>query len=86
MEGKIALIRNIIQTPSGAVHLVYETFNQVKPFFSYPVSSEFIGISAVSGLSGQLSATSPSNITKKFVLLPCGQSHIAMPLLHISQP
>ena len=82
VNGNVSLICNICESPSGAVHVVYDRFRSVRSFFTTPLDSAVLGIYLVSQPKGQLEMTEISNVHTKYVLLPVQDASVAVPLLH----
>ena len=76
----ICLVRNIISSGGESI-VLYDRFHSKKAFFTYPVKSDKFGIFEVSS-PGQQRVALASDICKKYVLLPHGVVHIAIPMLH----
>ncbi|MES9901557.1 MAG: hypothetical protein ABW168_02610 [Sedimenticola sp.] len=79
----VALVRNILSQNEDADKLVvYEKYNNMRNFFTYPLPSMNLRITKVSGLSGQLHVASVSEIQCKCVLLPFQRKFVAFPMIH----
>lgn len=76
----VALVRNILLHESK-IHVVVEKFRNVAEFFSYPVSSRFLGIHSVCDPCGLVDVVPASEITAKCVLPFCNK-FVSIPLLH----
>jgi hypothetical protein len=77
----VALIQNILQCETG-VYVVYKVFGSHKAFFTYPLDSEKLDIHLVEGVSEVLYVSNVELIKGKYVLLPFGRAHVAMPVIH----
>lgn len=81
-SGRVALVKNILQSPSGRTYVVCQYFDKYKPFFDHPLDSSCLGIKMVSGLTDQLQVLSVTDVARKIILLPFRDCFVALPLLH----
>ena len=82
LNGEIVIIRNILHSPLGETFVVYTHFKKCESFFQYPMDSLRLGIYMVSELSDDTHVGLMDDFTKKMVLLPFKDKHVAMPQLH----
>lgn len=83
INGSVALVRNIVSTADKcSVFIIYETFDNMHDFFTYPLKSSNLGIYKVSQLQGRLRVSPLSLIACKYFMLPFKQSFVCIPLLH----
>lgn len=81
IDSEVALVQNIIQCETE-VYIVYKPFLVHKAFFSYPLDSRKLDIHVVEHVSDILHVINVKSIMGKYVLLPFGRAHIAMPVIH----
>lgn len=87
MNGKIGLIRNILQdrTVADEYHpgyIMFEEFSCVEPFYSTPVDSQQLNVFFVSKMSGINSVHPLSDVTTKYVKLPYKNGVVVCPQIH----
>jgi hypothetical protein len=78
---QIVIVDRIINSQEG-IRLMYREFTDAVDFFIYPCQSSLIGIYQVTKLSSVSHICLLSDVASKCVLLPAGQSKVAIPLLH----
>ncbi|XP_070404835.1 uncharacterized protein [Nothobranchius furzeri] len=82
VEGKVAVVRNIVQLFSGAMYIVCQFYDKQDCFCRYPTDLSCLGIRTVAQLSDHLYGVPVTNLTKKLVLLPLRDGHVVFPQLH----
>ncbi|XP_032404414.1 uncharacterized protein LOC116709852 [Xiphophorus hellerii] len=82
VEGRVAVIRNIIQLLSGAMYTVCQFYEQQDCFCRYPIDSSCLGIRTMTQLSDHLYGVPVTSLTKKLVVLPLRNGHVVFPQLH----
>ncbi len=77
----VCLVRNILLNPTdGEVFIVYEQFLVARAFYSYPLSSNALGIYQVTLPSGHMEVCHVREITEKYLLLPHEEYFITFPM------
>ena len=82
--GKVAIVRNILCTADEETHILYELFENVESFHTYPLDTTCLSVYEVSKLSKTYQVACIQDLTKKFVLLPFKNKYVAMPQLHMN--
>ena len=83
ISNEVVLIRNIIDCGTKSVAIIaYQRFHNQEAFFEYPLSSTDLNIHKVSSLDGEVRYASVQEVTGKYVLLPCSNEFVALPLIH----
>ena len=78
----IGVVVNILQD-NFSTRIVFQKFEKMAPFFTYPFNSRDIDVFLVSDINIQLHHCNVLEVTKKMVLLPFRNDLlVAMPLLH----
>ncbi len=80
--GAIVVAKNIVKTRDSQIFILYNVFQNVENFFTYPCNSKDVDIFMVSQLATTLSVSRLIDIKGKYVLLPYKDSFAAVPLLH----
>ncbi|KAL7401006.1 hypothetical protein ABVT39_021403 [Epinephelus coioides] len=70
VEGRVAVVRNILEVLSGAMYTVCQFYERQGCFYDYPIDSSCVGIRTVTQLSDQLHGVPATDLTKKLILLP----------------
>lgn len=84
LSDAVVIVVNIYTPQDDSdVYIAHQEFKEVKPFFHIPLDSSFLGIRTVSKLSDHVKFANVKSITKKCVLLPVNNEHVAFPLLHL---
>ena len=78
----VVLVRNFVKK-DGECFVVYQKFKKLRPFYTYPVASDELGVYSVSHLDSGLRFASVTHLKKKCILLSLGGKSVAFPLLHI---
>lgn len=76
------LIRNILSNDTKFVKIVCESFENVLPYFAYPLPSSDLGIHKVSGRCGTYDVFSLSDIKLKYFRLPLKDDYVVVLLVH----
>jgi len=82
IDGKPALVRNILRDQSSNGFVVYQQFSCLSSFYTYPFPSDCMDIFCVSGSMQNIAVAPVTQITKKCCCLSDGLQHIVVPLLH----
>jgi len=82
VEGRVAVVKNIVQLFSGAMYAVCQFYDREGCFCSYPLDSSCVGIKTVTQLSGRLHGVPVTDLTEKLILLPFQDGSVAFPQLH----
>lgn len=80
----IGLIKNIlVRKDGGQVMILFESFGNISPFFTSPLSSSDLGVYKVSHPRGRLDIVPLSEIMCKYVMLPYKNDFfVVIPLIH----
>lgn len=81
-DNRVSLIRNDLVSPTAEIVAVCEFFNAGSCYYYYPINCSSLGITVVSGLTGQLFVVPVAQLSKKLVLLPMTDVYVALPQLH----
>ena len=81
LRNEIVVVCNIIKI-EGDVLLIYQKFCFQDDFYCYPLQSSKLGIFQVSHLSNEKLVGRLSDFKRKMVLLPFGNTFVAIPLLN----
>jgi hypothetical protein len=84
INGKVALAHNFVEA-NETKHVIYQTFEDCNPFFTYPTSPSNFHIFSVSQPNHCLEVTLVSAIDSKCVLLSKDGTTVAIPFLHTLQ-
>lgn len=82
IDTRVSLVRNVLVSPAADIFAVCEFFYAGTCFFDNPINSSSLGITVVSGLTGQLLVVPVAQLSKKLVLLPMTDVFVALPQLH----
>ena len=82
VDGKVAVLKNIIEVSTGDIYAVCQFFEKQECFYRYPLDSSLVGISMVSKLSEELRGVAMTDLTEKLVLLPVQEGNVAFIQLH----
>ena len=70
VNGKVAVVRNIVEFLGGEIYAVCQFFEKQGSFGQYPADSTFVGIKRVTNLSEELCSVALIELTEKLILLP----------------
>lgn len=82
VEGRVAVVRNIVESVSGEVYPVCQFYERQCCHFDYPFESFCVRIRKVTHLSGHLHGVPVKDLTTKLILLPVQDGNVAFPQLH----
>lgn len=82
VEGKVAVVRNVIQLLSGEMYTVCQFYEKQDCFCKYTIDSCCLGIRTATQLSEQHCGIPVTSLTKKLILLPLQDIHVVFPQLH----
>ncbi|XP_013886300.1 uncharacterized protein LOC106534268 [Austrofundulus limnaeus] len=77
----ICCICNIVECSDG-VYVIYKKFSHKSLFFTYPFSSDYLNIYAISQTSDTLECVNVSELVQKCAVLPHRDGFVAIPLFH----
>jgi len=81
INGSVAIVRNFVES-KGCQFVIFQTFANCEPFFTYPASSSDFEIFSVSCPRKKLEIASLAAISNKCVQLSRNGKNVAIPLLH----
>ena len=82
VDGRVAVVRNIVELSSGAMHAVCQFYERQESFYGYPIDSSQVGIKRVTHLSQELHGVPVTDLTEKLILLPLEEGNVAFSQLH----
>jgi len=81
-NGDIVAVQNIIMGHDGHIGIVFKKFRSYDNLFIYPLESKTIGIVKLASVSTKLHHCNATEAARKYVVLPCKDSFIGIPLIH----
>ena len=80
-NSKIFILKNIV-IEEEIPYLIMQEYCSKEPMFEFPISSEDLGIYKLSNLGTDYTVEKLSNITCKYILVPCSNYVYGVPLLN----
>ncbi len=65
VEGRVAVVKNIVELSPGALYAVCQFYERQGCFYNYPMASSVVGIKTVSKLSEELDGVAVTELTEK---------------------
>jgi len=82
IEGKVGIIKNILQDPSKNAYVVFEEFESISPFFTEPLDSALLTIFSVEKLSGIRRVIALPTAVTKCMMLPFRDRFVVLSQIH----
>ena len=82
IDNDVVIVRNIV-VRNGKKLLIYQKFQDKQDFYNYPCQSSRFKIYQVSNVRNELFVGKLEDFKTKNVMLPCNDSYVIIPLLHI---